>query len=59
MYLRYIYFIKNHKHILTYHLRLTEINIIITLYLEYFLIAQCTFLNIKPKMCFCEYRITV
>jgi len=27
-------------------------NIIIQLYLEYFFIAQCTFLNIKPKMCF-------
>jgi len=37
-------------YLLTYRSRLTDINIIIQLYLEYFLIVQCTFLNIKPKM---------
>ncbi len=30
--------------------------IIIKLYLEFFSIAQCTFLNIMPKMCF---KITI
>jgi len=54
MYLKYIYFAKYTNpltYLLTYRLRLTDINIIIKLYLEYF-IAQCTFLNIKPKICF-------
>jgi len=34
-----------------YHLRITDINVI-QLYLEYFFIAQCTFINIKSKLCF-------
>ncbi len=36
-------------YLLTYRLRITDIKMIIKRYYEYYL---CTFLNIKPKMCF-------
>jgi len=62
MYLKYIYFAKYTNpltYLLTYRLRLTDINIIIKLYLEYFFSAQCAFLNIKPKKCFSIRMISV
>jgi len=38
-------------YLLTYRLRLKDINIVFKLYLEYLFIAQCPFINIKSKMC--------
>ncbi len=52
IYLKYIYFklsiVQIYQNLLTYRSRLTAVKIIIKLYLEYL----CTFLDIKPKMCF-------
>ncbi len=55
IYLKYIYFILSVLQInifINISLKTYRYKIIIKLYLEDFLIAQYTFLNIKPKMCF-------